>query len=217
MRRRAAQSTCVCLALSLAGCVPWTVRPIESAEEKQNQARGRFNAASYVDSIWSSKLVPAVLNSAVDLRTLLAALEADAGGAARKYGQREGEGPFHFMVKGRGRVLAIDTRSRTGLASVDLAPGDGKPDAFLQVGPVIRGTSLRDAVGFIRFGQFVNQLQFADVANELNARVMNSVLARLKLPALRGKVVSFCGTFTLTPGSPPDIVPVKLEVEERGE
>lgn len=217
MNRHAALSVCLGLALSLAGCVPWTVRPIESAEEKQSQGRERFNAASYVDSIWSSRLAPAILDSAVDLRTLLTALEVDAGGAARKYGQREGEGPFHFMVKGRGRVLAIDTRSRTGLISIDLAPGDGKPAAFLQIGPVIRGTSLRDAVGFIRFGQFVNQLQFADVANELNARVLNSVVARLKLPTLPGKVVSFYGTFTLTPGSPAEIVPVQVNVEERGE
>ncbi len=217
MNRHAALPACLGLALSLAGCAPWTVRPIEESKEKQNQQRQRFDAAAYVASIWSSKLVPAVLSSAVDLRTLLAALEADAGAASRKYGQREGEGPFHFMVKGRGRVLALDTRSRTGLISIDLVPGDGTPDAFLQVGPVIRGTSLRDAVGFIRFGQFVNQLEFAEVANELNARVGNAILARLTLPAMRGKVVSFYGTFTPASGSPAEIVPVKLDVEEPGQ
>lgn len=213
MKRLAVWLASVCLALCTTGCAPWTVRPIQEEQAENNSGARRFDAARYVDSIWSSRLLPAIRDSAVELRTLLAALEADAG-AAEKFGKREGLGPFHFIVKGRGRALGVDTRSRTGLVSIDLLPDDGRPDACLQVGPVIRGSSLRDAVGFIRFGEFVNQLEFADVANELNARVVNLVLNRVNPASMPGKIVSFHGTFTLAQGSLPEIVAVRLDLEE---
>jgi predicted lipoprotein len=39
-------------------------------------------------------------------------------------------------------------------------------------GPVIRGTALRDALPFIQFSQFTNQLEYARVANALNDRAV---------------------------------------------
>ena len=37
--------------------------------------------------------------------------------------------------------------------------------AAIQIGPVLRGTALRDALEFVRFTDFVNQFEFAGVAN----------------------------------------------------
>jgi predicted lipoprotein len=172
-------------------CVPWTVRPIERAEERQQR---RFDAASWADSIWDSRLLPAVLASAAELPA------APAPGA-------------HYMVKGRGKVIAVDTATRSGALLVDLSPGNGRADAAIQIGPVIRGTSLRDAAGIVSFDDFVNQLEFADAANELNARVLKTVLAPLDAAAARGRTVYFWGTFTGGDGELPLIVPVKLELE----
>lgn len=196
------------LAAAMGACVPWTVRPIESA--------GPFNAAAYVDSLWSARLVPAVESSAVDARTLLDALRASAEGAAAQYGHHEVNGPVYFLVKGAGMVTGVDTQSRVGLALVDIAPFDGRPDVSIQIGPVLRGTSLRDATGLVRFTDFVNQLQFADVGNELNARVAKLVLAPLDRSKLKGRMVSFAGTLAAGPnGEPPlrDLIPVRLTVE----
>ncbi len=162
----------------------------------------------------TAKLVPAVMQSAVDARLLLDALSVSPDDAARKYGRREGEGAWYFTVKGSGRVLSVDTRSRTGLMLVDVAPADGRADVSIQIGPVLRGTSLRDATGIVRFTDFVNQLQFADVANELNARVLKAMPAGLA--AARLGAVTFAGT-GLAGGTdtPPirELVPVRLEME----
>jgi predicted lipoprotein len=120
-------------------------------------------------------------------------------------------------VKGTGRVLSVDTRSRNGLLLVDVAPLDRRPDISIQIGPVLRGTSLRDATGIVHFTDFINQLQFADVANELNARVLRTVLAPLTPPALAGRTVAFAGTASMDDGGQPpirDLVPIKLSVEE---
>jgi predicted lipoprotein len=193
--------------LALCSCVPWTVRPIEKNESGSGPQR--FNAAAYVDSIWNSKVLPAAMDGSADLGTLIAALRSDPAAANRRYGHKAGEGAACFLVNGQGRVLRVDAGSRSGSMTVDLPPYDGRPDAAIQIGPVLLGTALRDALPFIDFAQFVNQLDFADVGNELNSRA-----AKVALKELPGKTVSFCGALEQPEaGAVPRIVPVKLVVE----
>jgi predicted lipoprotein len=215
MRSGAAALASVAL-LALGSCVPWTVRPIDEKPGAGQSGDASLNPAAYVDRIWSSRLLPAILESAVDARTLLDALAASPEAAREKYGRRQQSGPAYFIVKGAGRVLEVDTRSRNGILTLDIAPPDGAADVAIQIGPVLRGTSLRDSTGIVRFSDFVNQLQFADVSNELNARVLGEVLRSVNPAALRNKVVSFAGTATLGEGGQPpirDLIPVKLTVE----
>jgi predicted lipoprotein len=206
------------LALSLASCAPWTVRPI--GEEKDGTAGPvRVAPRAYVDSIWAAKLIPAIMNTAVNARTLLDALSASPQAALARYGHQQANGPAYYIVTGRGLVTGVDTHSRAGLALVDLAPFDRKPDLSIQLGPVLRGASLRDATGIIRFTDFVNQLEFADVGNELNDRVLKTVLAPLDRRRLQGSMVTFAGTLTAeTNAEPPlrELVPVQLVVEKGG-
>ena len=190
----------------LGSCTPWTVRPIES------ESKGPATAAGYVDSIWSGKLVPAVGNSAVNARVLLDALAASPSEAHRRYAHS-----CCFMVKGAGKVIALDTRSRVGVAMVDVAPFDGKPDVSIQIGPVLRGNTLRDATDIVRFTDFVNQLQFADAGNEINDRVLKTVLAPVAKDVVPGRMIQFAGTLEAREKSSPplaDLVPVQLTVEE---
>jgi predicted lipoprotein len=200
------------------GCVPWTVRPIDEARDSKPAGQAALSPAAYVDSIWSSSLVPAILNSAVDARALLDALSSSFEQAGNRYGRREANGPRYFLVKGQGRVLSVDTRSRAGSLLLDVAPLDGQADISLQIGPVLRGTSLRDAPGVVHFTDFINQLQFADVGNELNDRVLKTVIAPIETAKLGGRMVSFVGTASCEDGARPpirELVPVRLEVEGR--
>jgi len=173
----------------LSACVPWTIRPIDQSAERSDRP---FDAGAYVDSIWQSKVLPAVSSQALDL--------ASSPRCSRP-----------CLVKGLGRVLRVDTGSRAGLAFVELAPYGGRPGAVLQIGPVIRGTVLRDALPFIQFGQFVNQLEFARVGNALNDRVVKTVLAGIEPRKLTGAEVTFSGAAEGSSGDqPPEIVPVTL-------
>lgn len=203
---------------SLGACAPWTVRPIGPAGEAPADSGINVPPAKYVDSIWSSRLVPTVTGGAADARELLNALAVSPAEARTRYGHHQPNGPYYFMVKGRGAVTATDMRSRVGLALVDIAPFDGRPDVSIQIGPVLRGTSLRDAPGLVHFSDFVNQLQFADVGIELNNRVLKDVLEPLNRSRLKGRTVSFTGTLPAQEKSDPplaELVPIVLTVEGR--
>ena len=204
---RVPKAAALLLPVLLLGCKIATIRPLEPEGEARDPQE--FDAATYVDSLWAEDL-PAALDQAVDLRELLPVLAADPETVGERWGRREGSGPFHFVVKGSGRVTDVDTSSRTGLARVDTEASDG--EILLQVGPVIRGTSIRDALPTVSFDQFVNQIQYADVANALNARVEGGLLASLQREGLAGKQIRFVGMATL--GEPPlTVTPVRLEPE----
>ena len=64
--------------------------------------------------------------------------------------------------------MAVDVKSRHGLMTVDIPTKSGPRQVDLQIGPVIFGTALRDSLPFIHFGDFVNQIQFAQVSRALN-------------------------------------------------
>ncbi|SPE38614.1 putative Periplasmic lipoprotein [Candidatus Sulfopaludibacter sp. SbA3] len=186
------------LLLCAAACsAPWTVRPIEETKPQAVSA----------GALWESKILPAILVSAVDARVLL-----DSADPQAQFGHRQDNGPVYFIVKGSGRVTSVDTHSRVGIAFVDIAPFDGKPDVSIQIGPVLRGSSLRDATGLVHFSDFVNQLQYADAANELNDHVLKNVLARIDAATLKGRSVTFSGTVAAEAKSDPKIEPALREL-----
>jgi predicted lipoprotein len=183
------------------GCRVATVRPLDQAvatAQNEGPSAGPFDAQALVASVWETEVLRA-LDGAVD-----------AGALAR--GSVGVAGPA--VVRGRGRVVEVDTRSRAGNAIVEM---EGEPAArvVVQVGPVLTGTAVRDAIPALGFDRFVNQIQHADVGNELNARVERDVLAGLDRERLRGRRVSFAGMAVVEPGRPPLVTPVRLEVEDR--
>lgn len=171
-------------------------------EEKPKQTEGtnrleyfkdeKFDATKIVENIWADKVVPAILERAVDLPTVAAALMADPEAAGKQYGHREegGDYPWNFIVKGTARVLAVNTKSRKGTLSIDLPPYDDQPDATIWIGPIITSYSIRDALKELSFTHgvegssgvkytFDTQVQFAELSNALNARGNQSTLAAL--------------------------------------
>jgi predicted lipoprotein len=209
------------LLLSLSGCTLWTVKSLRPAEGEVPvgsavPGEAGFTPQAYVDAIWESKVVPAAENDSTELGALLEALRANLDAAKEQYGHREGQRPYNFLVKGEAKVLSVDTASRAGTVKIDLLPADGQPDATLQVGPVIRGTSIRDALPFIQFNLFVNQLEYASVSNTMNERVAADVIGDLDLATLQGKTIEFLGAFTLEERATVDdvlITPIKITVK----
>jgi len=180
----------------LTGCVPWTVRPIEGA--RKGQAEERFDAKRFVDGVWQARLLPAIEQQAVDLSALLSQGQLKAGAAV--------------AVKGTARVLKVNAAPPSGTLLLDLLPADGRADAVLQIGPEIRGSSLRDATSVISFSQFVNQIDFANAGSELNRRAVQALPPAAELAHATGKTIEFTGTFTVTPGALPEIAPVRLRL-----
>jgi predicted lipoprotein len=175
-----------------------------------------FRASVYVESIWDEQMVPIFTNEAIDYQDLMEALRNDRPSAVEKFGLRRQTGePFYiFKVRGTAVVVDFDDSSRNGVIRVDSDPTDGATDVVLQVGPVIRGTVLRDSVEFIRFTDVGNQLQFADLAKELNNRMMRDSIEPIDLAGIKGKRIAYIGAFRLEEEQPIDeIVVTPLSIE----
>ena len=210
---RARRRVALAGALALAGCDVAVVRRLDPATGKAivEEERQAFDARTFVARSWESRVLPAVRERAVPLAELGRALAADRAAAIARWGGPAGGGRASFLVSGTARVLAVDTTSRSGVARLDLEPYDGAPDAELQIGPVFRGTALRDALPFIRFDDFTNQMEYASVSRVLHERVADSVLAHVDRAALVGRVIRFHGAFTEGAGVPL-VTPVNIEV-----
>ncbi|MGR6915495.1 DUF2291 family protein [[Actinomadura] parvosata] len=177
-----------------------------TAETAAAAAPAKFDPAAFGARNYESKVVPAIKQSAVDLPVLLKALAEDKEAAGRKYGKRQGTGPYTFAVKGRGEAGA----ARSGLLPVTAEGVPAGTRVSLQIGPAINGTALRDAAGFITFGQFTNQVEYADAATALNNELRAKLLDGLDVAALDGKEISFTGAFTLLTPQTVTITPVEI-------
>lgn len=200
--------TLLFMLLLASACTFATVRSLEEAE----QAQQGFDVVGYVDSIWESEYLPTYENEAVDIVELLAALDDDEEEAIETYGHRSGTGAFSFMVRGEARILTFDDSSSARVLRLDLPPYDDDAEVSLAIGPVIRGNAVRDAVGFIQFNQFTNQMDFASVYRELNDRVKEEILSQYEFDeSFEGRTFSFRGAFTYDDPDNIVIVPVFLE------
>ncbi len=194
------------LLLVLVGRYGFTVVTIEEAEETvQSEA---FDPVAYVDGIWDSQLLPTINNGAVELSQILSEMEPDASGAvpkealiaiANQYGFIT-QGEAHvYMVRGSGKIVSVDAESSLGTAEVKLDGYDGPIKVQLYIGTRIPSddTSVRDAVGFITFGDFKEQTEYGKVSTEINKRILTTVLGGVDKNNLVGKTISFKGAFTI--------------------
>lgn len=207
-----------------------TIVPIAEVEaQRQSEA---FDPVAYVEGIWDSQIVPAVMERAVDLAAVLAQFKVDERGRAKKeeltaIAKENGlitVGEAHvYLVKGEGTVITVDAESRVRTMTLQLDGYDGPITVRLYTGPRIPSdeTAARDAVGFINFGDFRDQTEYGKVASELNKRIASEVLGGLDVGLLEGKRIAFHGamgirTFNLIDidVSTITVVPIQIEVLE---
>lgn len=199
------------IAAALGGC-----KVVANADLKAAKAKSadEFDANGYVDKIWASKVLPDFRGRAIELGALLADVAKDPDKAGEAHGHRESDGnPWTYEVKGEGKVVAVDAASRHAIVSVELQTAAGPRKVDLQVGPVVFGTMLRDALPFIKFGDFVNQIQYAQVSRALNDRASKGVRESFDPRDVTGKTVVFyaaavIGSDTIT-ATPVVIEPAK--------
>ena len=68
----------------------------------------------------------------------------------------------------------------------------------LQIGPVVKGSAIRDSLPFFSFGNVTNQIEYAQVGRAFNERALKEIerpLAELKTP---GATLEFKGSISLT-------------------
>jgi predicted lipoprotein len=181
---------------------------VVTIEEAENTVQSEaFDPVVYVDGIWESQLLPTFNDGAVELSQILSEMEPAANGTvpkedlieiANQYGLIT-EGEAHvYMVKGSGKIVNVNAETSLGTAEVMLDGYDGPIKIHLYIGTRIPSddTSIRDAVGFISFGDFKEQTEYGKAGTEINKRVLSTVLGDIDREALTGKTISFTGAFT---------------------
>jgi predicted lipoprotein len=220
----------VILLLVLAVRYGFTVVTIEEAENTVQSEE--FDPVAYVDGIWESQLIPTFNDGAVELSKILSEMEPGASGTAPKddlieianqYGLIT-EGEAHvYMVEGSGKIVSVDAETSLGTAEVTLDGYDGPIQVQLYIGTRIPSdnTSVRDAVGFISFGDFREQTEYGKAGTEINKRVLSTVLGDIDRGNLTGKTISFKGAFTIRTFNllqidvtKFNIVPIEIEIGE---
>lgn len=193
-----------------------TVKPVGSTKSLQAVMEGgtAFDKIKFVDDIWQSKVIPTVEQKSLGIGTLLASIKKNPDEAAREYGNNVG-GADNYLVQFAGRVVKVDTTSLTGTVTVNVDYEGKTLPVKIQIGPIILGTALRDAVKFISFEQFTNQMQYGGVSDELNSRVTRDVISKIDLKNLMGKRISVKGAYIYDSADPMDILvtPVIVAVE----
>ncbi|MFH5774230.1 DUF2291 family protein [Paracoccus sp. NGMCC 1.201697] len=218
MSRTKLTALCLLALMPLAACKivknPDPVQPSAEGQGQAAQTAGSDEArmAARAAELWNPKILPYIAEKATDIATLRAALK-DGPDAAASYGFRpaaEGS-PWNFIAKGEGKVVAEDRKSRAAKLELD-TNGDGAGDVTVQLGPVMKGTTLRDSLNFLVFTDYRDQIEFAKLARALN----DHAHAALSLPEgdLTGRNVAFSGAFTIrTKGEAILLTPVTLEVK----
>jgi predicted lipoprotein len=204
---------------------------IVTIEEAENTIQSEiFDPEAYVDGIWDSQLIPAFDENAVDLSRILSKIELNASGVASKddlipiteqYGLITVGEAHVYMVKGTGKIVSVNSETSLGTAEVMVDGYNGPIKVMLYIGTRIPSddASVRDAVGFITFGDFREQTEYGKAATEINKRVLATVLADIDRDNLVGKTISFKGAYTIRTFnllnidlSEINIIPVEIEL-----
>ncbi len=220
----------ILLFLFLAVRYGFTVVRIEEAEQLVQDET--FDPVAYVESIWESKMLPAYNENSEELSQILSKMELDSNGTvpkddlitiADKYGLITVGEAHVYMIKGSGEIVSVNTETSLGTIEVALDCYDGPVKTLIYIGPRIPSdeTSVRDAVGFISFGDFREQTEYGKAASEINKHILETTLEGIDKDNLVGKTITFNGAFTIRTFNLVQIdvneiriVPVEIELGE---
>jgi len=197
---------CAGVLLLVAGC---KVVPTEEVAAIHARDRGEFDVSSFVTDMWPGRVERELRARAIPLEKLRTGTSA----LGPRHGNRAGDGsPWTYVLRGGGIVRSIERDSPRGRLQVDTATGP----VTIQMGPVVSGTTIRDALPSIAFDHFPDQISFAEVGMALT----DKALARLQ-PTLSsvdvGEHVTFLGTARVTDDqSSLLLTPVELAVQGNG-
>ena len=202
------------VALSIAGCRIEKTPAVDPAQTATSVFinDGSFDPAAMVEADWAGRIVPDLRAKAGPYDAVADAIAASPDAAGARYGFREGQSgaPWTYAAEVDGTVTAANTESRA--ATLDVKTAGGRT-VTLQLGPVVRGTAIRDILSLHPFGSFKNQVDYAQYGKALNAKANATALVPAPRQDLVGRPVKALGVFAAgTGGAPPLVTPVELAI-----
>ena len=173
-----------------------------------------FDPVTYVEDNWEA-VQTAIEEGAVPLADVLNRIEPGADGTiasadltpvAEELGLITVGEAHVYRVSGSGTVTDVDVDTSKGSVGLEIDGYEGPIKVRAWVGTRLPSdeSSVRDATGFIEFGDFREQTEFGKVAKELNTKVV-AALEGLDKENLLGQTVDFTGAFTLRTFNTPTV------------
>lgn len=147
-------------------------------------------------TIWVSKVMPFANSNALSWQQVKQQNQPATGKNSQS----------HF-VRFNGKVVEVETEGREGAIRVAVE-GD---EQVLQLGPIVKGNAIRDASTFIRFEDFKNQVQYAQLSKALSKRALQDVAK--PDASWVGQQVEVLAAVTVAPTGLSNAVPLSLSKE----
>lgn len=192
---------------TMTGCV----KVVKNGEEGKYTGKVEFNAGESVSGLWESAQAN-IEENALDIVAMLTEANGDLKSLASKYAEGK-TGSISYAVKGSGTVLEVNQEKKAGYMTVKLDGYDGAEIIKLQIGSIYKGSSTRDALDIIDFGDYTNQEEWAAISKELHFMIDSNVIQPANPAELTGKSIDFIGTFTENGNEELLITPIKLTVK----
>jgi len=211
---------CIMIVLGTTGCKPWTIVKNETKEDdgsiKVYFSNDDFDADAFARDIWDNQLVSYYDIKKQDLGFILESLKDDDTATGNEYGigSNETGSSWSFIIDGTVKILEVDTESRAGTMLVDVQPYDGIADAIIQIGPVIKGTTIRDTLESIKLDDFNNQVEFASISKAFNTLVMEKVIMDKDYHGEVNRELYILGAFTYSDPNEILITPIQIGAQE---
>ena len=188
---------------------------VKEGQEATLTGEVAFNPSDEANKFWTNNAKDYFQQNAVDLNTLVSESKGDFSSVAKKYGHYSmgDSGELSFIVKGKGNVNLVKNKLRAGYLSVQVPDLDESYKVRLQIGPVFKGSAVRDSISLISYKDYKNQIEWAQVSVAFHKLITNSILSKLDMESLLNKEVEFIGCFTVGRKGLLQITPVELLVK----
>lgn len=200
----------VVLTTTTTGCM----KIINKGEEGKYTGKTTFDASNSVEGIWD-EVVSDIEGRAIEITELLVEANGDLSAVADKYGKYSmgDQGTINYPVKGTAVVEQVEKEKKAGYITLKLAGYSGTEEIKMQIGSVYKGSSTRDTLSVIHFGDYTNQEEWAAMSQQLHRFIDEKVIKPIDFDNLVGKKIAFTGTFTAEQKDEVLITPIRLEVQ----
>ena len=196
--------------LLIVGLVGYKSVYIKKLSEVKNPSGSGFNAVAFTQKLWDEKL-PSKLDSAIDLKELIHAIQANPGEAFSKYTNALGIGNYRYgLVKVDGIAAVINEDDIV----MELTHADTIMKVTLAT-EYIYGNAIRDASKLVDIRDFTNTTDLNNLSEELNKKVRNTVLPTFKKLVKKGDKIEVTGAIEFNKEhirfNDPELIPVRLK------
>lgn len=202
--------TLLTFAVTSTGCV----KIVKNGEESKYTGKVEFNAGESTSQIWDSAVLD-ITSRAIDLKEFLAEAKGDMKSLADKYGKYSmgNSGTISYPVKGSGKITQVENSKKSGYMVMELTDYSGTETIKIQIGSIYKGSSTRDSLTVINFGDYTNQEEWAAISQQLHTMIHENIVLPSNPENLEGKNISFVGTFTADKDDELIITPISIELE----